>query len=458
MKRVICYFFSVFIGIFSLVFPISSEAIEVKLDEDTFADFQVQTRFFYLNADKGKYNFGREIKEDKDYRIFKDYRPNYFMIYKARIGAKGQICKLISFYTNIDANDNEGYKPIFWEGAIQFNFYPELVLKVGQIRTTFSRHVHVGRHNSPVMSSDGDYFIAEQFKDALKAVNPYEGGYREKQLYKRTDRGVMLAGSIKEGLIKYFAGIFNEDRGKDNRVWRNTGGFTSVTAGDQDDKKSFEYDVRIEFTPTFWGFQQEPNVSDPSSRVYQTYGGKIDTMTFGIGYHHEKHLDSADKNIYGDSSLSRDGYAVDFSFEKKLGKFIPGAEIGYMYFDDTHFYQTGPESYKKGDAWTWYGETHLIYRDKIGIGFPGIGFRYEYVDVDGKFQNKKNLVYERYGVCLSYYPKSKKDSIDVTNRIGIGFDYIKARDALKAYINSKYKDIEKNDSNFTFYIGIYAQF
>jgi len=38
----------------------------------------------------------------------------------------------------------------------------------------------------------------------------------------------------------------------------------------------------------FWGFKSEKTVFDPSQRVNQTYLGKMDTMTFGIGYHHEK--------------------------------------------------------------------------------------------------------------------------------------------------------------------------
>jgi len=438
-------------GIIALGFPFLSKAAQIKVDEDTFADLQAQIRVFYINADKGGYPF-TPFHETSPYR---DYRQNHVHVYKYRLGAKGQISKLISFYGNFDSNDNEGYQTMLWEAAIYFNFRPEFIIGGGKIRVPFSRHVFVGRHNSPVMSSDGDYFLASQFREALKAVDPYLGGYRGRQPYKRTDMGMMIKGSIKDGLLKYFVGIFSEDRFNATRVWEN--GFKAAqTIGPQRDKKNFEYDIRLEFTPTFWGFKQEPNVFDPSSRVYQTYGGAFDTMTFGIGYHHETHLENANATKYGASSLTRKAYAADFSFEKKFyEKYIIGAELGYMYFKDSHFYQTLTGNYKKGDVWTWYGEAHLIYDEKIlGLGFPGIGFRYEYVNVDGTSGDKKDLVYERYGACLSYYPIRKKNRIDVTNRVGIGFDYVKARDALKAYIKGKNWD----DSNLTWYVGVYMQF
>jgi hypothetical protein len=173
-------------------------------------------------------------------------------------------------------------------------------------------------------------------------------------------------------------------------------------------------------------------------------------MTFGIGYHHEKHLTGADESIYGSSSLSRDAWAADFSFEKKFGEYITGLELGYMNFDDTHFYET-TDGYKKGDAWTGYADAHLIYGKKIWMGFPGIGVRYEYVDVDGEYRNnegdiKKDNIYQRYGACLSYWFS------DVT-RIGIGADYVKADDALKSFI----KDRGWRGDTIVYYLGVYTQ-
>jgi len=429
-------------------FPLNSRAFQVKIDEDTFANIQAQIRVFYINKDKDN----RWKPAGYPTRANFDYRTNYFEIYKYRFGIKGQLNNLISFYTFIDANENNDYQAKLWEGDVQFNFRPEFIVKVGKIRVPFSRHNFVARHNSPVMSSDGNIFLPSQFKEALKAINPYAGGLKGTQPFKRTDVGMVVTGSIKEGLLKYYIGIFNEDRylttNTKNRIWKLTGGWDNpTTLKDPEDKKNFEYDIRIEFTPTFWGFKSEPTVFDPSLRVNQTYLGKLDTMTFGIGYHHEKHLNNLDKSIYGTSSLTREAWAADFSFEKKFGKYITGLELGYMYFDDTHFYETS-SGYKKGDAWTWYTDAHFIYGEKIGIGKPGIGFRYEYVEIDGEYNNKEDLTYERYGVCFTYYLKGR------TNKIGIGFDYVKAEDALRAY----FKNNNWEDSTLTWYIGIYAQF
>ncbi len=357
-------------------------------------DLSAQIRAFYLNRD-----------EDKDH----DYRNNYFEIYKFRLAAKGELYKLIQFYAMVDANENEDYQAKLWEGAVQFTFLPELVIKVGEIRMPFSRHNFVARHQSPVMSSNGNYFVPNQFKDSLiKAVNPYAGGRKKDDPFKRTDYGVVIAGSINDGMFKYYAALANEDRSASNKVWRSSGGWSNATlaAGESsEDKKGLEYDARIEFTPTMLGFKSEGTVSDPSSRVRQTYLGDMDTMTFGIGYHHEQHLNGADESIYNDSSLSRDAWAADFSFEKKFGEYITGLELGYMNFDDTHFYESNGD-YKKGGAWTTYAGAHLIYGKKIWMGFPGIG-------------------------------------VDFTN----------ADDALKSYINDK----GWKDSTPVWYLGVYTQ-
>jgi hypothetical protein len=413
-------------------------------------NLSAQIRAFYLNRDKGIYS---QLGSDTNY----DYRSNYFEIYKFRIAAKGEFNKLIQFYGMVDANESEEYAVKLWEGAVQFTFLPELVLKIGQTRVPFSRHNFTARHQSPVMSSDGNYFLPSQFKEALKAVNPYPGGYRTKDPFKRNDFEAVIAGSIKDGLLKYYVALANEDRSASKKVWGLSGGFGDATASGLKDKKGLEYDARIEFTPTMFGFKSEETVSDPSLRVRQTYLGKMDTMTFGIGYHHEKHLNGADESKYDSSSLSTDAFAADFSFEKKFGEYITGLELGYMNFDDTHFYQT-TDGYKKGGAWTGYADAHVIYGKKIGMGFPGIGVRYEYVDVDGEYKNsegdiKKDLIYQRYGACLSYW-------FSDATRIGIGADYVKADDALKAYINNnKDKGLKGwEDSTLVWYLGVYTQF
>lgn len=419
-----------------------ADRVEKKLPK---VDLYAQIRTFYLNRDE---------ESNRDLSINRDYRNNYFQIYKFRIAAKGELGKLIQFYGMIDANESENYSVNLWEGDVQFTFLPELVVKIGQTRVPFSRHQFVARHQSPVMSSDGNYFLPAQFKEALRAVDPFVGGYRATQPFKRNDYEMVVAGSIKEGMVKYYAAVANEDRTASNKVWNLSGGFggaTIVSGESVKDKRGVEYDARIEFTPTMLGFKSEGTVSDPSLRVRQTYLGEMDTMTFGIGYHHEKHLNGADKAKYGDSSLSRDAWAADFSFEKKFGKYIAGMELGYMNFDDTHFYQTAG-GYETGGAWAGYADAHLIYGEKLWMGLPGIGFRYEHVEVDGEYQNgagaiKKDIVYDRYGACVSYW-------FNNATRVGFGADYVKADDALKAY----FKDKKWDDSTLVWYLGVYAQF
>ena len=216
-------------------FPLNSRAFQVKIDEDTFANIQTQIRVFYINKDEDN----RWKPAGYPTRANFDYRTNYFEIYKFRFGIKGQLNNLVSFYTFIDANENNNYQAKLWEGDVQFNFRPEFIVKIGKIRVPFSRHNFVARHNSPVMSSDGDYFLPNQFKESLKAVNPYAGGMKSSQPFKRTDVGMVIAGSFKDGLFKYYVGIFNEDKSNSTKVWSLNGGFGDVaTVSSPEDKKS----------------------------------------------------------------------------------------------------------------------------------------------------------------------------------------------------------------------------
>ena len=424
-------------GALVLSSAVSTKAFQVKVDEDTFADVGFQIRVNYLNQ-----------PEDKDH----DYRWNRFQVTKYRIFSIGQINKLVQYYAMVDANYNsQTYQneAKLWEGGVQLTFAPEFILKMGKLRVPFSRNNLRARFVSPVMSSSGNFFIPNQFKEALKAVNPYPGGYKDSDPFKRTDFGVVLAGYIKNGLFKYYVSLFNEDRSNATKVWELSNGWVDAnTIKTSEDKKSFEYDIRIEFTPTFWGFNSEKTVFKPHQREAETYLGKLDFMTIGLGYHHEKHLDGLDKATYGTSDLERDAWAADIAFEKTFSKkYIIGGETGYMYFDDTHLYETSNGQYKKGDVWTWYISGHFTYGEKIGMGYPGIGFRYEYINIDGKYNNEDDLVYDRYGLCFNYW-------FTRSTRIAVGVDFMKAKDALEKY----FEDNNWDDSTTNWYVGVYAQF
>jgi len=414
-----------------------AKAFQIKVNEDTFANVGFNIRVNYLSQ-----------PEDKDH----DYRWNVFQVKKFRVFSIGQISRLVQYYVMFDANfDSQTYQneAKLWEGGIQLAFAPELILKIGKIRVPFSRNNLRARSVSPVMSSSGNIFIPNQFKEALKAINPYPGGYKASDPFKRTDFGVVLAGYIKQGLFKYYLGLFNQDRSNATKLWKFSGGWDDVsTVKNYEDKSGFEYDIRIEFTPTFWGFNSENTVFQPHQREAETYLGKMDFMTIGLGYHHEKHLDSVDKATYGTSDLERDAWAVDIAFEKTFGKkYIIGGETGYMYFDDTHLYETLNGEYKKGDAWTWYISGHFTYGKKIGMGYPGIGFRYEYINIDGKYNNENDLVYDRYGLCFDYW-------FTRSTRIAVGIDFMKAKDALEKY----FEDNNWNDSTTNWYVGVYTRF
>ncbi len=424
-------------GIFILSFVVPLFGFQVKIDRDTFVNIATKTRTFYLNEDKDKTH---------------NYRSNRIQVSKVRITGKGQINKFVQFYeifdTYYDRKTNENPSSLE-EAGVQFSFCPEFVVKFGKIRVPFSRHNFTARHLSPVMSGNGDSFLPDQFKTILKAIKPYPGRYKASDPFKKTDLGIVIAGYIDNGLFKYYLGFFNEDRSISNKVWTLARGWANATTVESvKDKKGFEYDIRIEFTPTFLGFKSEKTPLYVAMREAQTYLGKFDTFTIGVGYHHEKHLNGLNTATYGMSSLTRHGWDADFSLEKTFAqKYITGLEAGYMNFHNTHLYETAPNIYKKGDSWTWYLGGHLIYGKKMGMGYPGIAFRYEYIEIDGKYHNENNLAYDRYGICFDYW-------FSRGTRIAVGIDFVNAKDALKKYLKANHYKY----ATATWYMGVFTKF
>jgi hypothetical protein len=277
----------------------------------------------------------------------------------------------------------------------------------------------------------------------------------------------MVRGDLLDGMFRYKVGIYNEHRDLKNKLWVGTSNGTHTygwikpddntpftyqqTAGTKaNDLKNFEWNARIEFTPTMLGFKPE-SAATISPTVPETYLGSKDVFTIGLGYHTATHTPKAtvvdpDGNKYYLGDLKRKGWTVDAMFEKKFENIVPNLQIGYISLDKTHYYvDYAKETIKKGDTDIWYVTGQLLFDQCVGLGKPAIAFRYERFKGDGQYYDydteiiKKDLTAETFGLAFNYYIKGQ------AARISLGFDKTKYKDALKYYLKygdpkTKYED------------------
>jgi hypothetical protein len=262
----------------------------------------------------------------------------------------------------------------------------------------------------------------------------------------------MVHGDLADGMFRYKVGVFNENRGTGNKFWAGAGwaNIAQTPGTKANNLKNFEWNARIEFTPTMLGFKPE-SAATITPTVPETYLGSKDVLTIGLGYHTATHTPKARiaGNDVGD--LKRKGWTVDAMFEKKYGNLVPNLQIGYISLDETHYYNRyqwtrsgwGNPVVKKGDTDIWYLAGQLLFDQSVWLGKPAIAFRYEKFTGDGQWTNrtilKKDLTAENISLAFNYYIKGQ------AARISLGFDQTKYKDALKYFLkygdpNTKYED------------------
>ena len=391
-------------GALVLGYVVSSQAAEIKVDEDTFADFGlgIQAMYKYLDergADPTAYN------------------ANWFGVTLTRVYFDGQINKYVQFYADIDAT----HRPIFdgseWhtesesfdlqEGGVNLAFIPEFQIRFGELRIPFTRYQMVDEF-ARLMPTDALQdpqsllygLVDAGFYYPLDLINPGRDGITG---------GIEVHGDLLNGMFRYTAGIFNEN---------------NVVPGD-DPYNSLAYAVRVEFTPTMMGFSPE-STNTPSGKIADTYLGKKDVFTIGVGYYYER---IEDDNLNANEDIRVKGYTIDAMFEKKYGTVVPNVQVGYVYLDDSHVYQSGTNNWKVGDTYMWYIQGQLLSDTVIGIGKPAISARYEYKEVDGTWDTQHDLTAYTYSVALNYYIEGK------AAQISAGLDYTRYDDAAEAILD-----------------------
>lgn len=419
-------------GALVLGYAATTQAAQIKVDEDTFADFGYNMKIMYQNFDeRGKGGLD-------------DWKKNVFDIKDSRFYISGQVSKMVQFYGEWKASGayedkTGGYakdnKVGLGEAGVNFVFMPELQVRAGKVRVPFTRYQMTSSY-SLIVPTDAWYDkggsdakgIFKNIKDGnYTSTNPLE-------LIGKADGGLVVHGDIANGMFRYNVGVFNEDKRKDEAF------------------KGLQWVARVEFTPTMLGFAPE-STSSAAGKVSDTYLGKKDVLTIGLGYYKEKLYDKGENTTYNES-LEADGWTADLFFEKKFGCWVPNLQVGYIKLNDSHFYNETTTSVYKGDTSLWYAQGQLLYDAVVGFGKPALAIRYENVEADGVYKSgtevKKDFAFDRWGVAFNYYLKGQ------AAKVSLGFDKVEYDDAAKLYLESQPN--KKEDSITDYYLYIQTKF
>lgn len=416
-------------GALVLGYAATTQAAQIKVDEDTFADFGYNMKIMYQNFDeRGKGGLD-------------DWKKNVFDIKDSRFYISGQVSKMVQFYGEWKASGayedkTGGYakdnKVGLAEGGVNFVFMPELQVRAGKVRVPFTRYQMTSGY-SLIVPTDAWYDkggsdakgIFKNIKDGnYTSTNPLD-------LIGKADGGLVVHGDIANGMFRYNVGVFNEDKRKDEAF------------------KGLQWVARVEFTPTMLGFAPE-STSSAAGKVSDTYLGKKDVLTIGLGYYKEKLYDKGVEinEVKTNKSLEADGWTADLFFEKKFGCWVPNLQVGYIKLNDSHFYNNLDDTVKKGDTSLWYAQGQLLYDAVVGFGKPALAIRYENVEADGVASDKKDFAFDRWGVALNYYLKGQ------AAKVSLGFDKVEYDDAAEAFLKSS----KSEDSITDYYLYIQTKF
>ena len=428
-------------GALVLSYAVASDAAQIKVDEDTFADFGFWTKVMYNNL------------EERDKSGPYDYNKNVIDVIDARFTIEGQINKVVQFYgeavsTGSYEEDYYEYLGIshrdsdfrFSEGGVNLVAVPELQLRIGKIRIPFTRMQlsdEYARINPIEPLYDPQGIITGFLGESGIVYDPYiesnlKGleGLKAPNLFRFADGGAVLHGDIGEGMFRYNIGVFNQ--GTDDEP------FNSVT-----------WTVRVEFTPTMAGFNPE-TTSTPKGWLKDTYlGKKGDILTIGVGYLSQ----DADPDLTGKGfdELDVDAYTVDVFLEKKFQSVIINLEGSYTNLNESHYEpKLNGNSFsinadKEGDTYLWYAQGQLLYDGVIGIGKPAIFTKYEYAELDGQGDD---LEWYAWGAGINYYIEGN------AARLSAGFTNVSYDELAEDYLKAN----DKEDNITDFYVQAQIMF
>jgi len=429
-------------GALALGYVASADAAQIKVSDETWADFGLNMKVMYQNLDK------RSNSTQQG-----GWHQNKFDVTNVQLYFKGQVTPLFQFYCEIEADGADGNFTID-DAGINLAFAKEFQVLVGELRKPFTR---------VNLASSYAYLIPTGFWfDPQKALGPIRTPWDPYK--KNKDGGLMVHGDLADGMFRYKVGIYNERRDTTQKLWDNRWRDINKQPDKKlNDLKNFEWNARIEFTPTMLGFKPE-SAATISPTLPETYLGSKDVLTIGLAYHTATHTPKSTYSGFNIGDLKRKGWTVDAMFEKKYGTLVPNLQIGYISLSDTHYYTkyqwngtawTNPVV-KKGDTDIWYVAGQLLFDQCVWLGKPAIAFRYEKFNGDGRYYDtnfhKKDLTAENISLAFNYYIKGQ------AARISLGFDHTKYKDALKYYLKYGDPTTKKEDSITDWYVYFQSMF
>ena len=367
---------------------LTTNAALLKVSDQTFANFGLKLQIYGQVVDDAA-NKGNDKAID-------------FTIQNARVYFSGQLNPIVQFGANLDfavtgaKSSHEGTSTTKVRDAfINFHFLDGFNIMAGYYRLPFSRTTLVDRYSTIFMPQDGWVTNGGVYKDqilptiyvtnstahiALTANNVLGGPSIGNALAitKNTDEsdfardaGVTIWGDIDAQAlyIKYYLGVF--DGFGDHNAAEVVQGYG---------KDNLNWVARVEFTPTLWGFQPEKGYLKK-----ETYLGKKNVLTFGIGY-------SASKlDLTNGTSFNFKSWAFDVNWEQKLNlsniPLVPKLELGYVNTDGDNLplattSKNGTIAAKLDQVSTWYLKVGTLFDTVVGLGKLGIYVKYQKVNID----------------------------------------------------------------------------
>ncbi|MDF2953554.1 MAG: Phosphate-selective porin [Thermodesulfobacterium sp.] len=421
-------------GALVLSYAVASDAAQIKVDDDTFADLGFWMKVRYNNFDD---------RADSDTATLSkpDYSRNVFDVVDARFNIEGQINNIVQFYGEVVTSgayssgvydvvgiSGRGTNAKLSEGGINLVFLPELQLRLGKIRIPFTRDQQEARY-SYIVQTDWLYDPHGLFS------------YWKKGLLRLMDGGAVLHGELAKGMLRYDVGVFNQ-------------------ASDDEPLNSVAWAARLEFTPTMLGFNAETKTSG-RGWLHDTYlGKKGDILSIGVGYFtQDVAVSNATYNvgtvsggallpgvssslIASDTSISTldtlkeldvDAWTVDAFLEKRFGCAVINLEAAYVNWDDSHLASDGD----KEDSYYWYAKGQILYDQVVGIGKPALYVKYDYIEADNMYNND-DFEMTRWGVGVNYYIAGN------AARLIVGMDNVSYDDGAEDYLDVSSRKWEDN--------------
>jgi len=392
-----------------------ANAIVLKANDNEFANVGLELQIWAQNNGKVTNN---------------DQTSNNFSINNARVYFSGQINPIVQFGADLDFADNSAlaadgtarahqgtsYTRVS-DAFINFKFMPEVQLMAGLFRDPVSRLSNTDEYTYVIPTGYGYGFdkvwgditdgttgpTAYAIDNLLNPFTPITLGGDVQNANR--DAGIALWGNVADTMLKYY--LFAANGAYDYQASMNA-------------KGNLKYGIRVEFTPTMLGYKNSSGFVDQD-----TFLGALNNLTIGLGYEQQKLDCNGTGGLCGpnNSSLTPKYYDVDANWEQKFGDFVPQLQLGWAEKKDLM-----GTSYGNVKSDGYYVQLAGLYDQVVGLGKPGIAFRWENSKVDYANYltlNGQSAKINRYSIFVNYYIAGE------AAKLSLGADIVDPNGALK---------------------------